>query len=42
MKQGGFTAGSITATVALLVREEDFVVNDRKKLLLDDVGFGRT
>lgn len=34
--------GSITATVALLVKEEDFVVNDREKLLLNDVGFGRT
>lgn len=42
MKWGGFTVGSIIATMALLVREENLVVNDKEKLLLNDVVFGRT
>lgn len=40
MKPGGFTEGSIT--MALLVREEDLVVSDKEKLLLNDVVFERT
>lgn len=33
VKQGGFTVGSITATMALLVREEDLAVNDKGKVV---------
>lgn len=41
MKPGGFTVGFITATMALLVREEDLVVSDKEKLLLNDAVFRR-